>query len=215
MNLPACRCYLGADSETCGGPLCDRMVMSMQGTVYRASQAYSHWSSTTTATNALCVSVNGPIDYNFAKPGIPGTAGLPGGTVPPGRQADFAAPASAMHYPQVNPAAASLQYNGHNGYYDNDSSNRAVFRGAATIIMGIINGMAGQHKEKWDEGVFEYVPYFLPDVAAAAIPATATTPAIPAVLAGNPMATPVSIDASYPWVRDKTYKITFYRGAKY
>jgi 5-methylcytosine-specific restriction endonuclease McrA len=32
---------------------------------------------------------------------------------------------------------------------------------------------------------------------------------------GTAVNTPVSIDPSYPWVRDKTYKLTFYRGAKY
>lgn len=205
-----CRCYLGADSETCGGPLCERMVMSMQGTVYRANQAYSHWSSTKTATHALCANVNGPTDENFGNADNPGNA--------PGRVADQGAaiapkPLNAPHAMQAGAASAGaqLQYSGHghSGYYDSDSTNRAVFRGPATIIMGIINGMAGQHKEKWDEGVFEYVPYFLPD---APVPANGNIPAVPA---GNPMTTPVSIDASYPWVRDKAYKITFYRGAKY
>ena len=35
-----------------------------------------------------------------------------------------------------------------------------MYFGDATIIMGIVTAMAGQRKEKWDEGVFEYVPYY-------------------------------------------------------
>jgi hypothetical protein len=52
--------------------------------------------------------------------------------------------------------AAELQYSGHGrDSYGYDTNTRTVYLGQATIIMGVINGMAGQHKEKWDEGVFE------------------------------------------------------------
>jgi hypothetical protein len=59
----------------------------------------------------------------------------------------------------MNPTV-ELQFNG--GGYNNGNDNReqAVFQGEATIIMGITTSMAGQRKERWEEGVFEYVPYF-------------------------------------------------------
>lgn len=180
-------CYLGADSEACGGPLCDRMVMSMQGTVYTATNAYSHWGASSTITGALCTAVSGPIDLNN-----PVSA-----TLPPGRAEALNKPAVAVRHEGPVSTAAELQYSGHShDNYGYDSSTRSVYRGAATIIMGVINGMAGQHKEKWEEGVFEYVPYYAP-------------------VGGVPISPPVAIDPSYPWVRDKTYKLTFYRGAKY
>jgi hypothetical protein len=98
-----------------------------------------------------------------------------------------------------NPTA-ELQYNGGGGGYYNghDNNEQDVFQGEATIIMGVITSLAGQRKERWEEGVFEYVPYF--------------------ELAGTPVNQPITtgLDASVPWVRDKTYKLTFYKsGGKY
>jgi hypothetical protein len=150
------------------------MVMSMQGTVYVATSAYSHWGkSSLTMTSNLCTDVSGPIEDGL-------------------RTAPKAGPVST---------AAELQDSGHGHGHDKYyyiSNTRSVYMGKATIIMGVINGMAGQHKEKWDEGVFEYVPYFEPLPGYDPIP--------PA---------DVTINPSYPWVRDRTYKLTFYRGAKY
>lgn len=144
----SCSCYLGADSESCGGPLCDRMVMSMQGTVYTATSAYSHWGASSTMTGTLCTAVSGPIDLN--NPGDD--------TEPPGRLESTKKQPAAAGVPKAGPVAtaAELQYSGHgHDNYGYDSNTRSVYRGTATIIMGVINGMAGQHKEKWDEGVFE------------------------------------------------------------
>jgi hypothetical protein len=65
---------------------------------------------------------------------------------------------------------------------------RDVYLGEATIIMGVITSMAGQRGEKWEEGEFEYVPNYT----------------------FNEMVTG-GLDATYPWVRDKTYRLTFHR----
>jgi hypothetical protein len=73
-----------------------------------------------------------------------------------------------------------------------------VYFAEATIIMGVITSIAGQRKDKWEEGVFEYVPMF-------GTGALAGTPGAPALVE-------VGLDASVPWVRDKTYKLTFFRG---
>lgn len=120
--------------------------MSMQGTVYRADNAYSHWGVSTTASNtAACKAVSGPTDQ----------------TNTDGRRVENAgtAPIPAVaNAPKAGPVstAAELQYNGHgHDSYGYDTNTRSVYLGPATIIMGVINGMAGQHKEKWDEGVFE------------------------------------------------------------
>jgi hypothetical protein len=48
--------------------------------------------------------------------------------------------------------------------------------------------MAGPRKDKWDSGVFEYVTAFDDDGAEDG-----------------------AVDHGLPWVRDKTYKFTFYR----
>jgi hypothetical protein len=121
------------------------MVMSMQGTVYRASNAYSHWGASTTGTGA-CITVNGPIDVGggdgrMAGPAVGARAPAVAGSLP-GVKGPIGTPVHTA-------SDASLQYNGgHYGNYDNyDGRNpRTVFGGPATIIMGIINGMAGRHE---------------------------------------------------------------------
>lgn len=150
--------------------MCDRFVLSLQGTVYRAVAAYSYWGAS--ATEGACA-VN-----NLA-------ALVPNGTEP--RTASVRA-----RHGSRSPRRAELQYDtyGHGDHME----DRDVYQGEAVIIMGIVTSMAGQKKDKWDEGVFEYVLYF------------------------DPAATPVitGLDGSIPWVRDKTYKINFFKqGNKY
>jgi hypothetical protein len=120
------------------------MVMSMQGTVYRASNAYSHWGASTTGTGA-CITVNGPIDNPVNDGRMAGPVAVARGPAAAGSLPGVKAP---MGTPVHTASDASLQYNGgHYGNYDNyDRSTRTVFGGPATIIMGIINGMAGRHE---------------------------------------------------------------------
>ncbi len=101
-----------------------------------------------------------------------------------------------------NPTA-ELQYNGGGYYNGHDNNEQDVFQGEATIIMGVITSLAGQRKERWEEGVFEYVPYFQLSTVDSTTGATINQP----ITSG--------LDASVPWVRDKTYKLTFYKAGKY
>jgi hypothetical protein len=83
--------------------------------------------------------------------------------------------------PQPAEHAAGLEY-----YNDRENPERTVYVGGAYIITGLVTSMAGQRKEKWDEGTFEYTVDY--DMAR-----QVTT----------------GLDANIPWVRDKTYKFTF------
>jgi len=184
-------CYLGPESEACGGPLCDRMVMAMQGTAYRALVAYSHWGQSGTQ-DPTCFEALGP-DRPLRM--LDGERDA-NGTVIPGARRGSRALRRSTRAVNRNPTA-ELQYNSGGGYYNgHDNNEQDVFSGEATIIMGVITSLAGQRKEKWEEGVFEYVPYFQVN--------TAIT---------QPITT--GLDASVPWVRDKTYKLTFYKSGKY
>jgi hypothetical protein len=70
--------YFGADSN-CGGPVGERMVMSLDGQVYDVAEAYSHWAPVSTGCNV---------------PGAPNIIGGPPGPIGPGprepRKADKA-----------------------------------------------------------------------------------------------------------------------------
>ena len=176
-RVSACRCYLGPESEACGGPLCDRMVMSMQGTAYRALTAYSHWGPSATQ-DPSCFEAWGPDGPRFA------AGGRANGTGIAARRNTRGIRRSVARTP-----TAELQYNGGGYYNGHDANEQDVFSGEATIFIGIITSMAGQRKDKWEEGVFEYVPFF--ELAAGTQPIT------------------TGLDASVPWVRDKTYKFTF------
>jgi len=187
-------CYLGPESETCGGPLCDRMVMSMQGTAYRALTAYSHWGPSDTQ-DPTCFETNGPDGPLRVAAPDGGRQGVNGSTAPATRKNSRAIRRGTRTVSRA--PTAELQYNSGGGYYNgHDNNEQDVFSGEATIFMGIITSLAGQRKEKWEEGVFEYVPYFQVN--------TAIT---------QPITT--GLDASVPWVRDKTYKLTFYKSGKY
>jgi len=171
-------CYFGPEADTCGGPLCDRFVLSLQGTVYRADTAYSYWGASLT-------------DADCANPGGL-TALVPNGTEPRIADARTRKGSRPARSARISRQPAELQYDtyGHGDHME----DRDVYSGEAVIIMGIVTSMAGQKKDKWDEGVFEYVLYFDP--------------------AAQPVTT--GLDGSIPWVRDKTYKLTFYKqGNKY
>jgi hypothetical protein len=126
------------------------------------------------------------------------------GTALPGARRSSRATRRGVRSVNVNRnPTAELQYNNGGGYYNgHDNNEQDVFQGEATIIMGVITSMAGQRKERWQEGVFEYVPFFDLDRGTGV----------------NPINQPITtgLDASVPWVRDKTYKLTFYKsGGKY
>jgi len=188
-------CYLGPESESCGGPLCDRMVMAMQGTAYRAVNAYSHWGPSGTQ-DPTCFEALGPDQpLRMAED----QARDANGTTLPGARKPNRSMRRGVRAANRNPTA-ELQFNGGGGYYNgHDNNEQDVFVGEATIIMGVITSMAGQRKERWEEGVFEYVPFFQ-------------------LATGTGVTQPITtgLDASVPWVRDKTYKLTFYKsGGKY
>ena len=180
--------YFGPEADECGGPLCDRLVMSLQGTMYYADYVYTYWGMAVT---------DGDCYYNY--PGGPDRAIEPNGTrtgkpQSPRRQSTTGnnpakGPGRRNRGPgksrPVKGPGARLAYN----QYTEDP-NREVYYGDASIIMGIVSAMAGQRKDRWEEGVFEYVPYYsFYDVVTE------------------------GIDSSYPWIRDKTYQMTFFRHA--
>ena len=49
------RSWFGPESEACGGPLCDRMVMSLQGSAYYVDYAYTYWGMAETDINCYYV----------------------------------------------------------------------------------------------------------------------------------------------------------------
>jgi hypothetical protein len=133
-------CYFGADSQACGGPFCERMVMSLEGNIYTVSDVYSYWGET---KNAAGTCEDGFID-EFRM------------------NADSReAPTAAKEAPKAatKPAAASIASDASPKYYHDEGhyENRAVYGGTALVINGIVTSMAGPRREKWDSGVFEFV----------------------------------------------------------
>lgn len=170
------------------------MVMAMQGTAYRAINAYSHWGPSQTQ-DPTCFETWGP-DQPLRTAGEEGARDANGTALPGARRTRSLR--RGVRSVNRNPTA-ELQFNAGGGYYNggHDNNEQDVFVGEATIVMGVITSMAGQRKERWEEGVFEYVPFF---ELATGINQPITT----------------GLDASVPWVRDKTYKLTFYKsGGKY
>lgn len=163
-----CRCcfcplqYFGADSQDCGGPFCDRMVVTLDGAIYWVDKVYSYYTATSTDT-PLCAAL---------------TAGIGNNRMSNQKTAAHTA------------ADASVQYN----HYDEPHHTNTVYQGGAVVINGVVTAMVGPKKEKWENGLFEYIFQFVLDTA-------------------NGVAT--DINASIPWVRDKTYKFTFYKGQGY
>jgi hypothetical protein len=92
-------------------------------------------------------------------------------------------------------ADASIQYSHYEG---GDHQTQNVYGGTAWVINGAVTAMVGPKKDHWENGLFEYVVQF-----------TVDTTAYP------PNGVVTSIDASIPWVRDKTYKFTFYKSQGY
>lgn len=65
--------YMGPDSDNCGGPFCDRMVMTLQGTLYYLYYVYSYWGEAFTE-NDNCYSL-----YADPRWGCPGLVCSPSG----------------------------------------------------------------------------------------------------------------------------------------
>lgn len=211
--------------------------MALEGKVYYAGSAYSYYNETNNLAG-LCAAVGGaPVGGGAnrqAARGAHGAARRVNGTAParsvnstgPVRAVDGTAPAAGARKPRrvvsrrgpmsrqgpsvatddavetaANAAVATA--NVHNNYYARDYSTetklvttvvkRDIYVGEATIILGVITAMAGQQKERWEEGEFEYVPNY--------------------TLEGTEGVNPVktALDASYPWIRDKSYRLTFHR----
>lgn len=103
--------------------------------------------------------------------------------------------ATAKKHPKptttLKPAGAKIQYNSrfHDPLLD---TNRDVYTSDAVMISGIVTSTAGGHSDDWAGGCFEYVVSF-----------------------SNPTAVTDGLDPSLPWVRDKSYKFTFYKRSSY
>lgn len=184
--------------------MCDRLVISLEGSVYSVTTAYSHYPKAN-ANDADCNADTFWQNGRMAGMGawIEGSEQYAqyqyAGQYEQQQQMYQQQYQQQQQYdPTVN---ANLEHYGRDEYrddyrdgYDDDYRNqRAVYSGGATIINGIVTAFAGQRKEKWDEGIFEYVPSF-------------TASATPYTGALNP---------SYPWVQDNTYKFTFYKHGAY
>lgn len=136
-------CYFGVDSQECGGPLCERMVMSLEGYVYFVTTVYSYWAATDTTPTDACDVVNGIAGVNRRANNAQAAPQPTDRKVADNSKA--AKPAGAS-------SDASAQYY-EGGHYE----NRPVFQGEAAVINGVVTTMAGPRKEKWDSGVFEFV----------------------------------------------------------
>jgi hypothetical protein len=135
------------------------------------------------------------IDECTTTPILPSFSGFFPGTpvrdVPDQARAPDAVPFKPVAKAASGDAGASIQYSHYEG---GDHHTNNVYRGNAWVINGAVTAMVGPKKDHWENGLFEYVIQF-------------TTPV---------GAQPVSdIAASIPWIRDKTYKFTFYKSQGY
>jgi len=175
-------CYFGADSQECGGPFCDRMVVTLEGAIYWVDKVYSYYTETTTDTDQCPDFTEGIGRRRMNQKKAPEE---------PAQAKQPAKPAGTAH----TAADASVQYN--YNHYEEPHHTTTVYGGGAVVINGAVTAMVGPKKEMWENGLFEYVFQFILD--------TTTYP--------NGVVT--NIVASIPWVRDKTYKFTFYKSQGY
>jgi hypothetical protein len=175
-------CYFSSEADQCGGPLCDKAMLSLQGTVHIIDAAYSFWGESNSNQDASCAAIwqnnrmaqrhgNATADDAVQRAKLVRNRR---GTLSLGR------PAARS---RMNAVAAG---------YHHGAANQDVYVGESSTINGMITAVAGPRKDKLVEGAFEYTPYFGLDTTAGANPVGA-------------------IDASKPWVRDYTLQITFYR----
>jgi hypothetical protein len=167
------------------------MVMTLEGALYFVDTVYSYSTPTTTATGLLCTGFNFP-DFQ------PRLIGGGREAAPDQKQAQ-PAPTQQPAGTARTASDASVQYN--YGHYEGEQHHTStVYGGTAYVINGVVTAMVGPKKEKWENGLFEYVVQFTLD---------------PIAFPGNPPGVVTNMDASIPWVRDKTYKFTFYKANGY
>lgn len=87
-------------------------------------------------------------------------------------------------------------YGGAYGDYGHHTTE-VIYQGPAIIISGMVSAVVGKHKEKWEGGMFEYVPSFI------------------ATVVNTAAAGFTGLDATLPWIRDNTIKLTLYRSGGY
>lgn len=207
--------YFGTDASECGGPFCEKMVITLQGIAFYADYAYSYWGMA--ETDGDCDYV-----YPYRIAGRSGKDAATGNGAPTNSTATDAASDANRHStrdrarraPDRAPVATGRDHHkrdnrrrkpaqkkqalqvgaAHHKYDLSIPDSTKVVAGDATIITGVVTSFTGPMQEKWESGTFEYVPYFdvidNPDDVAAA-----------------------GIDSTYPWIRDKAYKFTFFRQA--
>jgi hypothetical protein len=139
-------CYFGVDAQECGGPFCERMVMSLEGYVYGVGTVYTYWGETDTTQPGCDVITFAPNNIRA------GARKAPQSTDRKVADNTKAAPAK----PAAASSDASAQYYD-GGHYE----DRNVFSGRAAVINGVVTTMAGPRKEKWDSGVFEFVVAYI------------------------------------------------------
>lgn len=188
-----CRCcfcplqYFGADSQDCGGPFCDRMVVTLDGAIYWVDKVYSYYTATTTDTPD-CADLTEGIGNRRMR-----NQKMRNQKTAAQDPAQAKQPAQKAAKPAAHTADASVQNN--YNHYDEPHHTNTVYQGGAVVINGVVTAMVGPKKEKWENGLFEYIFQFVLDDTNGGVA--------------------TNIDASIPWVRDKTYKFTFYKGQGY
>jgi hypothetical protein len=198
--------YLGTDSDKCGGDVfCDRMVMSLEGSVYFVAKAYSHYGRSATYTDSTTAYDCADVIFGW---------GILDNTRMGLRTGNGTSKAGARSSPVLKrqPAAAApvgtasllaeAETQNYGGSYHDD--NRVVYEGQAVVINGIITAMSGPRKEKWDDGTFEHVLEFFKarddgEAPDGDDPGEAPSFSLPTTVTG-------ALDPNVPWVQDKTYK---------
>jgi hypothetical protein len=160
------------------------MVMSLEGSIYKVSKAYSYYGrSNTIAAKSGC---NPWIDVNPEPDVKPPTDLQVAPSSKVARSTPHQAAAAAAGATPASLAAETQDYYG-GGYQDD---NRVVYEGRAVVINGIVTAMSGPFKEKLDDGTFEHGLDF----------------AALAGQKGEPNAVSGAVDPTVPFVQDKTYK---------
>lgn len=153
--MPFCvavRSNFGHASEHCGEPLCGRTKITLQGTVY-ATQAYSLADASEFGTNTdFC------FDWSDIDSGDCGELAPFRNALRATRNRQAANQTSGS---PSTPSSATVQ-SVQDSYNSGDQPIQA-YLGSAIVITGGITSVSGgqkKHKAKWEDGSFQYVPYY-------------------------------------------------------
>jgi len=154
-------CYLNADSESCGHPFCDKMVLSFQGGVY-LMPAYAKGTPVPPTYDiadpiwAGCFSLN---EFNLTGPGAERKAGSLRRALAKTNILEQLASTSSASRNEAGPA--STQYGGY-GQYSEGEDPTGWTTGVAVMFTGPVTVISMGRNVEYSHGMLEYVPSWFP-----------------------------------------------------